>query len=174
MSDLSILNKESKKSMNLYNKHEKYEVYENSDKVYKNKSNKQKLKNLKYFLIQCKNFFEKDNYPNLNLINDEKENKDNSLSNFTKININQQSDTKYINNQINTDRNKQDIEFIKNKILKSELNSNNEKDIKKFGNCEQLLKGLKDVCEEETNFSFCSTNKQIIYKYEDLSITVYI
>ena len=164
MSDLSILNKESKKSMNLYNKDEKYEVYENSGKVYKKKSNKQKLKNLKYFLIQCKNFFEKDNYPNLNLINDEKENKDNTIKKK------QKSDAKYINNQINTDSNKQDIDFIKNKILKCELNSNNEKNLIKFENYEQILKGLKDVCEEETNFSFCSTNKQIIYKNEELSI----
>ena len=164
MSDLSILNKEFKKSMNLYNKDEKYEVYENSVKVYKKKSNEQKLKNLKYFLIQCKNFFEKDNYPNLNLINDEKENKDNTIKKK------QKSDAKYISNQINTDRNKQDIEFIKNKILKCELNSNNEKNLIKFENYEQILKGLKDVCEEETNFSFCSTNKQIIYKNEELSI----
>jgi hypothetical protein len=173
MSDLSILNKESKKSMNIYNKDEKYEVYENSGKVYKKKSNKQKLKNLKYFLIQCKNFFEKDNCPNLNLINDEKENKDNTISNFSKININQKkqkSDAKYISNQINTDSNKQDIDFIKNKILKCELNSNNEKNLIKFENYEQILKGLKDVCEEETNFSFCSTNKQIIYRNEELSI----
>ena len=82
----------------------------------------------------------------------------------------QESDFKYINNQIHSDNNKKDIDKINNKIFEFDSDIDINENLNKFCNGDQILKCLKDICEEETNFSFFSTNKQIRYKNEELSI----
>ena len=173
MSELNILNGENtyKKAMSLVGKDKNYEIDEKINKIYnKKKTNKKKLKNLKYFLIQSKNFFKNNNNLNdesFNQIYDEKGSEDNMI----KINAKkQESDFKYINNQIHSDNNKKDIDKINNKIFEFDSDIDINKNLNKFCNGDQILKGLKDICEEETNFSFFSTNKQIRYKNEELSI----
>ena len=68
------------------------------------------------------------------------------------------------------DSNKKDIDKINNKIFEFDSDIDINENLNKFCNGDQILKGLKDICEEETNFSFFSTNKQIRYKNEELSI----
>jgi hypothetical protein len=157
--------------MSLVGKDKNYEIDEKINKIYnKKKTNKKKLKNLKYFLIQSKNFFKNNNNLNdesFNQIYDEKGSEDNMI----KINAKkQESDFKYINNQIHSDNNKKDIDKINNKIFEFDSDIDINENLNKFCNGDQILKGLKDICEEETNFSFFSTNKQIRYKNEELSI----
>ena len=118
----------------------------------KKKTNKDKLKELKSFLKLSKKFFE--NY------NDIKNVKDSPKKNSLK---NEESNIKENTNEINKNDNKN-----KKIVFESDIDKN--KNLNKIENSKQLLKDLEDICKEETNFSFCSMNKENNFNTNKLSI----
>ena len=69
---------------------------------------------------------------------------------------------------------------VSNKPVGFDLSSNNETNFNKnnsykienneFNISEKLVKGLKDICENEANFSFCSTKEENDLKFKELTI----
>ena len=133
-------------------------------KVYHNKTKKEKLKKLKNFLINCKK--------KLKLNKKEKKgnlkHKQNENNNNNNNNNNNKPDTYQINlktdNQLNKNVEQNNIknnnETISNNYVSNNLN-NYEK---------SLFNDLKNYCNEESNFSFCSTDGNNC-NFEHLSIS---
>ena len=69
---------------------------------------------------------------------------------------------------ININKNKEDIE---SKSVREEKNINLNLVNKNFPDTEKLLKNLENICEEETDFSFCSNvNEEHSFRVNELSI----
>ena len=168
------------------------EKVQEANNILKKNSKKEKLKNLKNFLIECKKYF-MNNKASKNNTNQSIQKIEKNLS-LPKSNI-KKSCIKKKKLEINPDdlqneiKNKSDIgnrDTNKFKVVNEFVdlsNKNNEKlDLKsfkeksmniqssKFPESEQLLKDLECICEEETDFSFCSTNDEINYKKRRLII----
>ena len=146
----------------------------------------EKMKKLKFFLIECKKFF-----INSKLVNKMSSFRSNKSNNIEKSNIyvpkfsfkksclkKKASPIDEIKYQINIikDNTKnhlscKNVEFDlgfkrdKNLYINKINNTNN-----KYKNNEDIIQDLKDICEDETNFSFCSTNVENIYNSHQLSI----
>ena len=138
----------------------------------KNEEKKEKLKNLKLFLIEYKK----------SLMNNENQkeeksyrsnNENNNLS-IPKVPIKKSclkkrspETTKY--NKLIIKSNKSIKSLNKNVAFdlgsNKEDNSNNKNNIN-----EKLLKNLNDICEKETNFSFCSMEEKNNSKFKELSV----
>ena len=73
-------------------------------------------------------------------------------------------------NDVNNKNIIKDSQISIKKKVEFNLASVNENKINKFPNGDLILNDLKDICEEETNFSFCSIKKEKYFKLEDLSI----
>ena len=126
------------------------------------KSKEEKLKKLINFLKNSKKYFItnniiKDIYSNMPNINEKKELQIPKLS--SKKNCFKKKLLNDDNNSNNNAINKKKVEF----------NLNSTKDVihNKFPNNEQILNDLKDICEEETNFSFYPMK---YYKFQNISI----
>ena len=109
------------------------------------KSYKEKLKDLKSFLKLSKNFFETNgdikNSPRKNCLK------------IRESNLNGKITSTMITKKIGM-----------------ESDTNIDTNLNKIQNGEQLLRDLKDICREETNFSFCSMNKENNFNSKILSI----
>ena len=124
----------------------------NSNIKKKKKSNKEKLKELKSFLKLSKKFFDNNN--------EIKSIKDSPGKNHSK---NKESNKKENTEEINKiDNNNKKIDF--------ESDIDKDKNLNTIENSEQLLKVLKNMCKEETDFSFCSMNKENNFHDNKLSI----
>ena len=147
------------------------DINKEKNKIPEGKRNKEKLKKLKDFLIKAKKYFadinrKKDSNPNSQNINENNNKQKSSLSskknNILKNNLKDEDNN--INNKSNTikDNNSNNTSFKKK--VEFNLNLTKEKGINKFPNSEKILNDLKDICENETNFSFCSIKKENDYK----------
>ena len=154
-----------------------FENYENDEQRHKLK--KEKLKNLKSFLIECKKYFKNNKLTkNINTSKSMKKEKQETLfPTQTKKSIlkNKRQDTKIrdtqkenielkslIEKQLNFISNRNDTDSVKEKEVHIEN--------KNFSDTYKLLKDLEDICEEETDFSFCSTNEGNSYAIDKLTI----
>ena len=186
-SDAGFKNEDNKKASenslinspaHLKNKNlDSFENYENEEQ--KHKLKKEKLKNLKSFLIECKKYF-KNNKLNKNINTTKSMNKEKQESLFptqTKKYIlkNKRQETK----MSETQKENIEIKSLIEKQLNFISNRNNtdsiqEKEVhienKNFPDTYKLLKDLEDICEEETDFSFCSTNEGNSYAIDKLAI----
>ena len=155
-----------------------YFVNNKEEEINKQKK-RQKLKKLKIFLIQCKkNFSINKSFYNSNSINTSNKNNNININGListpehqikksclkTKTPDNIKKRLYLVNNPLH---------HLSNKSVEFDLTSN--KDIhssnKKFSLSENLLKDLKDICEDdESNFSFCSTDAEHFYKNKELYI----
>ena len=168
------------------------EMEEEENNIFKKNTKKEKLKNLKNFLIECKKYFMNNKFSKNNTnqsiqkieknLSLPKNNIKKSCLKKKKLEINP-NDIQYeikIKSDIgNKDTNKvkeiNEIVNISNKNdEKLDLKSFQEKSMNmessKFPESEQLLKDLECICEEETDFSFCSTSDEINYKKRRLTI----
>ena len=139
---------------------------------------KQKMKNLKIFLIECKKYFM--NNKNLNPLNSYRSNNENNYLSISNNQIKKSCLKKNIPDAVNCKIN--DIKNNKlcnasNKSVEFDLSSNyetnfnlNNNNNNKFLMNEKLVKDLKDICENESNFSFCSTKEENNSKFNNLSI----
>ena len=168
------------------------EMEQEENNILKKNTKKVKLKNLKYFLIECKKYFMNNklskNNTNQSIQKIEKNlslPKNNIKKSFIKKNkleINPddiQNEIKIKSDIGNHDANKfkevNEVVNLSNKNNeKLELKTFQEKSMNiessKFPESEQLLKDLECICEEETDFSFCSTSDEINYKTRRLTI----
>ena len=155
-----------------------YFVNNKEEEINKQKK-RQKLKKLKIFLIQCKkNFSINKSFYNSNSINTSNKNNNININGLispqehqikksclkTKTPDNIKKRLYLVNNPLH---------HLSNKSVEFDLTSN--KDIhssnKKFSLSENLIKDLKDICEDdESNFSFCSTDAEHFYKNKELYI----
>ena len=148
---------------------------------------REKLKKLKFFLIECKKFFFNNKY--LNKMSSFRSNKS---TNTDKSNIyvpkfsfkksclkKKASPIDEIKYQINVIKDNTKRNFLSSKNVEFDLHSNKEKNLNinnisnvnnKYKNNEDLLQDLKDICEGETNFSFCSNIEENIYNSHQLTI----
>ena len=157
----------------------KYITKNNLEKKEGKQNNKEeKMKNLKLFLIGCKKYFMNNKY--LNPLNSYRSNNDKNFLSISNNQIKKSCLKKNTPDAINY----QTKEIINNKLfnvsnksVEFDLSSNNEtnfninnNNISKFLMNEKLVKDLKEICENESNFSFCSTMEENNLKFEHLSI----
>ena len=139
------------------------------------KNQKEKLKILKLFLIEYKKSILNNNYLKVqksNINNSEKNNalipkaqlKKSILKKRTPDNIKSNKNIIKNNKSINSSN--------KNVAFDLGYNKENNSNMKKvsFNISENILKNLNDICEEETNFSFCSINEENNYKFKELEV----
>ena len=170
-----------------------YEMKKEENNIFKQKTKKEKLKNLKNFLIECKKYFMNNKYSNNNTyqrIHKSEKNLPISKNNikkscFKKMKLELNPLEVPYEIKIKSDIGNQDINKIEgiNEVInlsnknneKSDLKSFQEKSMNmessKFPESEQLLKNLECICEEETDFSFCSTSDEMTnFKKSTLTI----
>ena len=170
-----------------------YEMKKEENNIFKQKTKKEKLKNLKNFLIECKKYFMNNKYSNNNTyqrIHKSEKNLPISKNNikkscFKKMKLELNPLEVPYEIKIKSDIGNQDINKIEgvNELInlsnknneKSDLKSFQEKSMNmessKFPESEQLLKNLECICEEETDFSFCSTSDEMTnFKKSTLTI----
>ena len=129
-------------------------------------SEEKKLRTLKNFLIQSRNYFFNNNNSKQAEINSQKNNNGiinlTTLKNSTKKNCLKNS---FIQKDNISNKNKINDSQILNKKKKKKVdfNLNSTKE-------NEILNDLKDICEEETNFSFCSIKKEKYFNIEKLLI----
>ena len=160
----------NKNIKNELSKEKNDEISNESPKFIRN-SEEKKLRALKNFLIQSRKYFLNNNAHKQTDINSKINNENNSLvpsklstkKNCLKKKFFPEED---LNNK-NILKNSQIVS--KKKVV---FNLNSDKNIPKFPNSELILNDLKDICEEETNFSFCSIKKEKYFKVEKLSIDI--
>ena len=169
-----------------------FEMEQEENNIFKKNTKKEKLKNLKNFLIECKKYFMNNKFSKNNTnqsiqkieknLSLPKNNIKKPCLKNNKLEVNQ-NDIQYkikIKSDIgNQDTNKvEEINEVVNLSNKNneklDLNSFQEKSMNmessKFPESEQLLKNLENICEEETDFSFCSTSDEINYRKRRLTI----
>ena len=133
------------------------------------KSEESRLRTLKNFLIQSKKYF---------LNNNNKQTDINSQVNKGNINLTSKKNCfkkKLVPGEDFNNKNIiKDSQVGNKKKVEFNLNSVKENNIYKFPNSELILNDLKDICEEETNFSFCSIKKEKYFNVEKLSIDGHI
>ena len=136
------------------------------------KSKKEKLKNLKFFLIECKKIFmnTKSKFSCENNNNEDKNKKNDKIK---KSCLKRQSPDNF-KNRLNIKKNEPKIS-LSNKSVGFDMSSikdkeNNTSSNKIYHLDDKLIKDLKDICEEETDFSFCSTNEDNLNKSKELHI----
>ena len=159
--------------------HEINKISKNENiKLNKKKSNTEKLKNLRNFLINSKKYFLNDNLKKVNS-NNSHINKESSnftfLKNSSKKNCLLKSGLpcEFDNNTKNTNKDNLCINSSNKKKVEFKFKDEKEKDNilnNKIINSEQILKELKDICEEETEFSFCSNIRENVQKAKIFSI----
>ena len=146
----------------------------NNDNIIKTtqKSNREKLKNLKDFLINTKRYLN-NKQPNNKEINFPQKSSLSSKKNNLIKKIQQDEDNSSNNNKIDAikdnNTNNTNITPFKKRV-EFNLSPTKDNNSYRFPNREKILKDLKDICEDETNFSFCSINKENNYKLEKLTI----
>jgi len=137
-----------------------------------NEEKKKKLKNLKLFLIEYKNSLM--NNENQKEEKSYRSNNENNNPSIPKIQIKKsclkkKSPENLSYNKIIIKSNKS-IKSI-NKNVAFDLGSNKDGNLNnKININEKLLKNLNDICEQETNFSFCSIGEETNLKFKELSI----
>ena len=126
------------------------------------KTKKEKLNNLRLFLIECKKIFMEYKNKYTNRSNNDDKNKNHSiLRNKTKKSCLKKKSPDMNHNKFNLFEFKP-IYRHSNLSVEFDLTSKKEKNIEKYPNNilnDKLINDLKDICEEETDFSFCSTNE---------------
>ena len=140
------------------------------------KTKKEKLKNLKFFLIECKKIF-MNSKSRFSCESNNNEDKNNNVSNqkdkIKKSCFKQKSPDNF-KNRLNLVKNIPKSTHS-NKSVEFDISSNKDKENntstnKKYRLNDKLLNDLKDICEEETDFSFCSTNEDNLNKSKELYI----
>jgi len=168
-----------------------YEMIQDENNIFKqNTKKKEKLKNLKNFLIECKKYFMNNKYSKNNTTqSNQKLEKNLSIqknqtkkSNLKKNKLELNALEVPYEIKIKSDLGKQDINKDEKKDKNLSIKNENKLDVNsfqgkslnvessKFPESEQLLKDLENICEEETDFSFCSTSDDINYKKSLLKI----
>ena len=169
-----------------------FEMEQEENNIFKKNTKKEKLKNLKNFLIECKKYFMNNKFSKNNTnqsiqkieknLSLPKNNIKKPCLKNNKLEVNQndiQFKIKIKSDIGNQDTNKvEEINEVVNLSNKNneklDLNSFQEKSMNmessKFPESEQLLKNLENICEEETDFSFCSTSDEINYRKRRLTI----
>ena len=148
---------------------------------YKRKINIEKMKRLKSFLLESKKYFM--NNRRLKTLKSEKsfDSKNNKIS-LLKLNkkpclrLKTPDNTKYKINIIKSSK----LNKVSNKSVGFNLSSNDEASYNQnnsyknenyeFNISEKLVKDLKNICENEANFSFCSTKEESDLKFKELTI----
>ena len=155
-----------------YSNSKNIEISNQNNSKHKQKSKREKLKNLKSFLINSKNYFTNGYEVKKNISFKENDNNNNHLTKkcSTKKNIlKNKSSYDNIFNKINSKKENDNQDDTNIKKTEFDSNLNKEKN-NKNENSERILKDLKDICDKETNFSFCSINKENNYNIDSLSI----
>ena len=148
-------------------------IINEKNKKFIGESEEKKLRILKNFLIQSKHYFF-NNKNNKQTDISIKFNNENSSLVPTKFSLRKN----HLKKNILPDDDINNINIIKDsqvgfkKKVKFNLTSVNDNDnnINQYPNSELILNDLKDICEDETNFSFCSIKKEKYFKIENLSI----
>ena len=144
----------------------------NSRKNKTQKTKKEKLKNLRFFLLECKKIFMKTK----NRCSNASNNDDKNINLCISSNKVKKSCLKKKTPDIN--KNKLNIMMVRpknslsNKSVEFDVSSNKENNTndKKYPLNDKLINDLKDICEEETDFSFCSTNEDNANKSNEFCI----
>ena len=167
-----------------------YEMTQEDNNIFKQNTKKEKLKNLKNFLMECKKYFMNNKYSKNNTTQSNKKIEKNlslpksqmKKSNLKKKNLELNTLEVPYENKIKSDIGKQDTNKKVNQNINLSINNNDKLDLNsfqekslnmessKFPETGQILKDLEGICEEETNFSFCSTSDDINYKKRNLII----
>ena len=147
------------------------EVINKKNKRFVGESEENKLRILKNFLIQSKKYFFNNKNNKQTDIRAKINSKNNSLV-PTQFSSKKNCLKKKVfqDNDVNNKNIIKDSQISIKKKVEFNLTSVNENKINKFPNGDLILNDLKDICEEETNFSFCSIKKEKYFKLEDLSI----
>ena len=149
-----------------------------------------KLRHLQNFLIECKKFFNNNNklikeastFRSNKSITPERKNLQNQQFLFKKSCLRKkhspiddikhqmfiQNDNK--RNNLSTKNVLFDFHNSKEKQIKSHLSVNTFSHLNQFKSNEQIIQSLKDMCEKESDFSFCSTNDEEYYNTNLLSM----
>ena len=151
------------------------EENENEKLKIKKRTKIEKLKKLKNFLINCHKKLKTGKYDEFDLkkSNEKEQNNDILLHNnqFIKPILKDNNNKKKVEHQyqINLIDENQVITTKKDKNI--EANNINNKKENNQNNQNSLIKDLKNYCNEESNFSFCSLNDEKNTFFEELSIS---
>ena len=192
--NLSNQKKSNNKSLDSSNKNIKNNIFKNSGEIsltntspkfnFKNhfhnnkgksnnqKTKKEKLKNLKFFLIECKKIFTNNKSKcSFGSNNDDKNNNLPMQNDKVKKSCFKKKVLDNFKNKLNVMQNIPKIS-LSNKSVEFNLSSSKENNInnKKYPLNDKLINDLKDICEKETDFSFCSTNEDNFNKSSEFSI----
>ena len=148
------------------------------DKILNNeyKTRKEKLKNLKLFLIECKKYFTDNNlFTKSDYYQDNNNNgKNNNITVPLKkscLKSKSPPELSKIKNILNINKEKKVVNLSSKNVVFS-LN-NNDKNLNmnnKLPLSEKLIKDLKDICNDDKDFSFCSTSAENNYNSKGLTI----
>ena len=167
----------------------------NKDNIYikfkeeKIRMKQEKLKNLQNFLIECKKFFVNNKIFKETFTHRSNKSNNNEKKIFQKQNYSikksclrkMKSPIDDIKHQMNIPKDNKrnnfstknvlfDFHNSKEKTMSNNLSTNNFNYNNKFKSNEQIIQSLKDICEKEADFSFCSTNDEEYYNPKILSI----
>ena len=156
-----------------------YNHIHNKEKHIDRQKKRQKLKKLKIFLIQCKKNFsgKKILFNSYSIKASNKNNNNNHINNIAVPSTPEPKIKKSCLKTKTPDNHKKRLNYVisplphlSNKSVEFDLTSNKDNN-KKFSLNENLLKELKDICDDdESNFSFCSTDVEHFYKNKELYI----
>ena len=179
-----FVNKNNFKQMfKSYLKRKKYYLKNDKEnKEDKSVINKGKMKRLKLFLLESKKYFT--NNKSSKSLNSIRSNSNKNIKFYLSKKVNKKpclrmktpDDINYkrsiIKNKkiIKTSNKSVGFDFGSDKETNFNLNNNDKNDYNKINISQKLAKELKDICENESNFSFCSTEEERNSKFKELSI----